>query len=82
MKLAFKLKGYQFHLSIFRFSIKQERFDNIGQWKHTEAINPEWNKQALSWPVKQDGQYNEVSLKGKIRSFLSYFDMSEKSQSR
>lgn len=40
--------------------MKQERFDNLGQWKHTKSSNPEWNKKALSWPVKQDGELNEV----------------------
>ena len=44
-----------------RFAVKQERFDNLGQWKHTDAANPEWNKQALSWPVKQNGELNEVT---------------------
>ncbi|XP_076472192.1 doublecortin domain-containing protein 1-like [Babylonia areolata] len=42
-----------------RFAVKQERMDNLGQWKHTDVANPEWNKQALSWPVTQDGELNE-----------------------
>ncbi|KAK7477194.1 hypothetical protein BaRGS_00031579, partial [Batillaria attramentaria] len=42
-----------------RFGLKQERFDNLGQWKYTDAPNTEWNKLALSWPVKQDGTLNE-----------------------
>ena len=48
--------------SHFRFAIKQERLENLGQWKFTEATNPEWNKQALSWPVRADGLINEVKL--------------------
>ena len=43
-----------------RFAIKQERMDNFGQWKHTEVSNPEWNKRALSWPVNESGEINEV----------------------
>nr|KAG5692334.1 hypothetical protein BaRGS_033199 [Batillaria attramentaria] len=43
-----------------RFGLKQERFDNLGQWKYTDAPNTEWNKLALSWPVKQDGTLNEM----------------------
>jgi len=39
--------------------VKQEKFDNIGQWKHTQVDNSEWNKQALSWPVTPDGQLND-----------------------
>jgi len=39
-----------------RWAQKQERFDNIGQWKHTRVDNPEWNKRALSWPVTQTGE--------------------------
>ncbi|KAJ8299403.1 hypothetical protein KUTeg_023463 [Tegillarca granosa] len=42
-----------------RFALKQERFDNLGQWKFTDASNPEWNKLAYSWPVKEDGMLNE-----------------------
>ncbi|XP_025087629.1 uncharacterized protein LOC112560197 [Pomacea canaliculata] len=42
-----------------RFALKQERLDNLGQWKHTDVPNPEWNKQALSWPVTQNGMINE-----------------------
>lgn len=44
---------------IFRWALKQERFDNIGQWKHTRIDNPEWNKRALSWPVTQNGELND-----------------------
>ena len=39
--------------------MKQERLDNLGQWKHTKASNPQWNKQALSWPVTEEGTWNE-----------------------
>ena len=39
--------------------MKQEKFDNIGQWKHTQVENSKWNKQALSWPVTPDGQLND-----------------------
>ena len=42
-----------------RWSLKQERFDNLGQWKHTRVDNPEWNKRALSWPVLPNGDFNE-----------------------
>lgn len=42
-----------------RFALKQERFDNLGQWKYNDATNNEWNKRALSWPVKEDGSLNE-----------------------
>ncbi|KAL4224512.1 doublecortin domain-containing protein [Mactra antiquata] len=41
-----------------RFALKQEKFGNLGQWKYNDATNPEWNKQALSWPVKSDGSLN------------------------
>ena len=34
--------------------------DNLGQWKYTQAENPDWNKKALSWPVMEDGSNNEV----------------------
>ena len=44
--------------------------DNIGQWKHTKAENVEWNKKALSWPVKEDGEINEVTIY--LISFLFY----------
>jgi len=44
---------------LFRWAVKQERFENIGQWKHTQVDNPEWNKQALSWPITPDGQLND-----------------------
>lgn len=51
----------QVHLldGCYRWALKQERFDNLGQWKHTEADNPEWHKQALSWPTHRDGRLNE-----------------------
>jgi len=39
--------------------VKQEKFDNMGQWKHSQVENPEWNKHALSWPVNPDGQLND-----------------------
>jgi len=42
-----------------RWAVKQEKFDNIGQWKHTQVENIDWNKQALSWPIKPDGQLND-----------------------
>ena len=42
-----------------RWAVKQEKFDNIGQWKHTQVENTEWNKQALSWPITPDGQLND-----------------------
>jgi hypothetical protein len=45
--------------SAFRWALKQERLDNLGQWKHTKAENPEWGKRALSWPVTEDGILNE-----------------------
>lgn len=43
-----------------RWAVKQERFDNLGQWKHTQVSNPEWNKLAYSWPVSSEtGKLNE-----------------------
>ncbi|ESO97509.1 hypothetical protein LOTGIDRAFT_152600 [Lottia gigantea] len=42
-----------------RFALKQEKFENLGQWKFTEASNPEFNKLAYSWPVKENGELNE-----------------------
>ncbi|ELU06637.1 hypothetical protein CAPTEDRAFT_220130 [Capitella teleta] len=42
-----------------RWALKQERLDNLGQWKHTRADNPEWSKRALSWPVSEDGILND-----------------------
>ena len=33
--------------------------ENLGQWKHTRAENPEWNRRALSWPINEDGEINE-----------------------
>ena len=44
---------------LYRWAVKQEKFENIGQWKHTQVENPEWNKQALSWPITPDGQLND-----------------------
>ena len=44
----------------FRWAIKQEDLSNIGQWKFSTVSNPEWNKRALSWPVTEDGTWNEV----------------------
>lgn len=42
-----------------RFALKQERFDNLGQWKFCDATNQEFNKLAYSWPCKKDGSLNE-----------------------
>ncbi|XP_038054500.1 doublecortin domain-containing protein 1-like isoform X2 [Patiria miniata] len=42
-----------------RWAMKQERLDNLGQWKHTKAQNPLWNKLAYSWPVNSRGEWNE-----------------------
>ena len=42
-----------------RWAVKQERLDNLGQWKHTKAQNPQWNKLAYSWPVNAKGEWNE-----------------------
>ncbi|CAL1540465.1 unnamed protein product [Lymnaea stagnalis] len=47
------------HLGAQRFAFKQERFDNLGQWKYTATTNPEWNKLAYSWPVLANGELNE-----------------------
>ena len=44
---------------LFRFALKQERFDKLGQWKFTPAVSSEWHKQALSWPVRHDGSIND-----------------------
>ena len=44
-----------------RWALKQESFSKPGQWKHSEVTNREWNKRAYSWPVKEDGNYNDVS---------------------
>ncbi|XP_074660217.1 doublecortin domain-containing protein 1-like isoform X2 [Tubulanus polymorphus] len=52
-KLPVKEQKYQ------RWAIKQERFDNLGQWKHSRVKNPEWNKLAYSWPVDEDGNLIE-----------------------
>ncbi|XP_076116553.1 doublecortin domain-containing protein 1-like isoform X1 [Mytilus galloprovincialis] len=42
-----------------RFALKQERFENLGQWKYSDATNPEFNKLAYSWPCRRDGSLNE-----------------------
>ena len=42
--------------------MKQERFDNLGQWKfndHDLVTNPLFNKLAYSWPVTADNKWNE-----------------------
>ncbi len=43
----------------FRWAIKQESLSISGQWKLSRVENPEWNKQALSWPVDENGEINE-----------------------
>ncbi|XP_013404290.1 uncharacterized protein LOC106169385 isoform X2 [Lingula anatina] len=64
------LPGHKFYVAVSdkingkdarlqRWAIKQERFDNLGQWKHSKITNPEWNKRAYSWPVNEDGNWNE-----------------------
>ncbi|XP_070543245.1 doublecortin domain-containing protein 1-like isoform X3 [Ptychodera flava] len=42
-----------------RWAIKQEQTSNMGQWKHSKVDNPVWNKLAYSWPVTEDGTWNE-----------------------
>ncbi|XP_077995160.1 doublecortin domain-containing protein 1-like isoform X2 [Glandiceps talaboti] len=42
-----------------RWAIKQETTSNMGQWKHSKVDNPVWNKLAYSWPVTEDGTWNE-----------------------
>ncbi|XP_071809280.1 doublecortin domain-containing protein 1-like [Asterias amurensis] len=42
-----------------RWALKQEKLENLGQWKHTKAQNPLWNKLAYSWPVNAKGEWNE-----------------------
>ncbi|RUS69866.1 hypothetical protein EGW08_022372, partial [Elysia chlorotica] len=42
-----------------RFAFKQEKFDNLGQWRYTDYSNSEWSKQAFSWPVRMNGQLNK-----------------------
>ncbi|XP_033106112.1 doublecortin domain-containing protein 1-like [Anneissia japonica] len=42
-----------------RWALKQERIDNLGQWKHSTVQNPLWNKLAYSWPVTEEGTWNE-----------------------
>lgn len=42
--------------------MKQERFDNLGQWKlndHEVVTNPEFNKLAYSWPVTAKNEWND-----------------------
>lgn len=42
--------------------MKQERFDNLGQWKHNDhklITNPEFNKLAYSWPITAEQDLNE-----------------------
>nr|XP_006825759.1 PREDICTED: uncharacterized protein LOC100377058 [Saccoglossus kowalevskii] len=43
-----------------RFAIKQEILHKMGQWKHSKVDNPLWNKLAYSWPVTEDGTWNET----------------------
>ncbi|KAL3841516.1 hypothetical protein ACJMK2_019650 [Sinanodonta woodiana] len=47
-----KIKSFQ------RFALKQERLDKPRQWTKTETSNPEWNKLAYSWPVREDESLN------------------------
>ncbi|CAD5115835.1 DgyrCDS4773 [Dimorphilus gyrociliatus] len=42
-----------------KFAFKQEKLENLGQWKHTKVQNTEWSKRALSWPVDEQGSLNE-----------------------
>lgn len=49
-------------LSLQRFALKQERFDNLGQWKHNDhdlITNQTFNKNAYSWPVDVEGEWNK-----------------------
>lgn len=42
--------------------MKQERFDNLGQWKLNDqevVTNPEFNKLAYSWPVNSKDELND-----------------------
>jgi len=48
-----------FIVCLLRWAVKQERFDNIGQWKHTVVDNSDWHKLALSWPTRPDGEIND-----------------------
>lgn len=47
------------YLEIFRWALKQEKFENLGQWKHSVVTNPEWNKLAYSWPILEDESWND-----------------------
>ena len=42
-----------------RWALKQEKLENLGQWKHSAVTNPEWNKLAYSWPILEDGSWND-----------------------
>ncbi|XP_071955234.1 doublecortin domain-containing protein 1-like [Antedon mediterranea] len=42
-----------------RWALKQEKIENLGQWKHSTVQNPQWNKLAYSWPVTEEGTWNE-----------------------
>ncbi|XP_071830359.1 doublecortin domain-containing protein 1-like [Apostichopus japonicus] len=42
-----------------RWALKQEKFENLGQWKHSVVTNPEWNKLAYSWPILEDESWND-----------------------
>ncbi|CAH1787762.1 unnamed protein product [Owenia fusiformis] len=53
-----KLSGK--HAKNQRWAIKQERMDNIGQWKHSRhMVGADWNKKAYSWPVNDDDTWIE-----------------------
>lgn len=54
-----------------RWAIKQERMDNLGQWKHANVENPEWNKRALSWPVNDKGELIDVCSCAKVFVYVS-----------
>ena len=43
-----------------RWCIKQEKLENIGQWKCCKLGDAQWNKKALSWPVDAEGNINLV----------------------
>jgi len=58
LKIAFVTP--QNYCLCYRFALKQEKFENLGQWKHNNATNEEWRKLAYSWPAKEDGSLNEV----------------------
>ena len=42
----------------------------MGQWKFSTVANPEWNKRALSWPVTEDGNWNNVRILRTSNGFL------------